>query len=235
MGGGLGNVGSDGCGGKTIPTAIEFGYDRLESKGYLGNIGSLVDWTPRRWRLGRFQVCPYFFLSGLGGVLAVVFVVFWWSPDYPAESDLVKVSGEIASVVVSEDIFNTGPGAMMAGGHTSTYFTLKGVDGEFRYPSTHPKYFLVRDRTAVAIDVWVDGAEMGSGRPLVIWQIREHNPHNYRMEETSVSHAEVIEWRIRIDRSRVEAGYWLPGISGALALVGVGVRRWNRGRPPAIS
>ena len=163
-----------------------------------------------------------------------MFVVFWWPSDYPAESDLVKVSGEIASVVVRDDIFNTRAGAMMPG-LASTYFTLKGMDGEFRYPSTHPKYFLVRDRTAVAIDVWVDGAEMGSGRPMVIWQIREHNPYNYPIEETSVSHAEVIEWRIRIDRSMVEGGYWLLGISVALALVGVGVRRWNRGRPPPIS
>lgn len=198
---------------------------------------------PVHWLIGPqgggdsagFRCGRIFFLSGLGGVLAVVFVVFWWPSDYPAESDLVKVNGEISSVVDRDDIFNTWAGAMMPGGLTSTYFTLKGVDGEFRYPSTHPKYLLVRDHTAVAIDTWVDGAEMGSGRPLVIWQIREHNPHNYRMEETSVSHAEVIEWRIGIDRSRVEAGYWLYGISVALALVGVGVRRWNRGRPPAIS
>ncbi len=63
------------------------------------------------------------------------------------------VSGEIASVVVRDDIFNTWAGAMMPGGLTSTYFTLKGVDGEFRYPSTHPKYLLVRNHTAVAIDV----------------------------------------------------------------------------------
>ncbi len=42
---------------------------------------------------------------------------------------------------------------MMPGGLASAYFTLEGVDGEFRYPSTHPKYLLVRNHTAVAIDV----------------------------------------------------------------------------------
>lgn len=177
---------------------------------------------------------PYFFLSGLGGVLAVVFVVFWWPSDYPAEGDLVKVSGEIATVVVRDDISNSRAGAMMPG-LTSTYFTLEGVDGEFRYPSTHPKYPLVRDYISVAIDVWVDGAGMGSGRPMVIWQIREHSPYNYLIEEISVSHAEVIERLTGIDRSMVEVGYWLLGISVALALVGVGVRRWNRGRPLPIS
>ena len=76
---------------------------------------------------------------------------------------------------------------------------------------------------------------MWSGRPMEIWQIREHNPYNYLFEKTSVYHAEVIECRIRIDRSMVEGGYWLLGISVALALVGVGVRPWNRGRPPPIS
>jgi len=49
---------------------MKYGYDRHESEGYLGNIGSLVDRTPWWRRLGRFPVWPYFFLSGLGGVLA---------------------------------------------------------------------------------------------------------------------------------------------------------------------
>ena len=31
--------GSDRCGGTTIPTAMQFGYDRHESEAYLGNVG----------------------------------------------------------------------------------------------------------------------------------------------------------------------------------------------------
>jgi hypothetical protein len=30
---------SDGCGGKTITTAAQFGYDRHGFEGYLGNVG----------------------------------------------------------------------------------------------------------------------------------------------------------------------------------------------------
>ena len=32
---------SDGCGGKTITTAAQFGYDRHGFEGYLGNVGLL--------------------------------------------------------------------------------------------------------------------------------------------------------------------------------------------------
>ena len=92
---------------------------------------------PVHWLIGPqgggdsagFRCGRIFFLSGLGGVLAVVFVVFWWPSDYPAESDLVKVNGEISSVVDRDDIFNTWAGAMMPGGLASAYFTLEGVLG----------------------------------------------------------------------------------------------------------
>ena len=33
---------SDGCGGKTITTAAQFGYDRHGFEGYLGNIGLIM-------------------------------------------------------------------------------------------------------------------------------------------------------------------------------------------------
>ena len=32
---------SDGCGGKAIPRAVEFGYGRSGFEGYLGNIGKI--------------------------------------------------------------------------------------------------------------------------------------------------------------------------------------------------
>ncbi len=165
------------------------------------------------------------------GLAGIVLVAVWWPGGYPDESALVKVSGDIATVVVKDDVSGTSAGAMMAP-LTSVYFTLEGVEGEFRYPSSHPKYPIVRDYTAVAVDVWVDGAEIGTGRPMTIWQIQEHNPYNLLLEETFIGYAEVIERLAGVDRSMVEAGYWLLAVSAAFALTGAGVQRWNRGRPP---
>lgn len=193
----------------------------------------MVDATLPRKRLGRFPVWPYYVLSLLGALAGVVLVAVWWPRGYPAESTLVKVSGEIATVIVRDDVSKTRAGAMMPG-LTSVYFTLEGVEGEFRYPSTHPQYPIVRDYTAGSIDVWVDGAEIGGGRAATIWRIQEHSNLNFLVPETSISYAEVID-RVRgIDRSMVDFGSWLLAISAALALAGAAVGRWNRGRPPPI-
>lgn len=167
----------------------------------------------------------------MAGIAAIALIAIWWPSGYPDESELVKVSGEIDTIVVRDDVSGTSAGAMMPT-MTSVYFTLKGVDGEFRYPSAHPKYGIVRDYTAVAIDVWVDGSEIGAGQPMIIWQIQEHNPYNLVVAETFVSFAEVIETLTRTGRSMVEIGYWLLALSAAFALIGVGVGRWNRKRRP---
>lgn len=176
---------------------------------------------------------PYYFLAIVTGLAAVAFITVWWPSGYPDESDLVKVSGEIDSVIIRDDLSGTSAGSLLPA-MTSVYFTLKGVEGEFRYPSAHPKYPLVRDYTAVAIDVWVDGAEIGADEPMTIWQIHERNPYNLVAEKTSISYADVIERLTKADRSMVETGYWLLAVSGVFTLIGVGVQRWNRGRQPPI-
>ena len=176
---------------------------------------------------------PYYFLSAVAGVAAIVLIAVWWPWGYPDERELVKVSGKIDTVVIRDDISNSSAGSIMPA-TTSVYFTLEGVEGEFRYRSSHPKYPLVRDYTAGAIDVWIDGAEIGTGQPMTIWQIQEHNPYNLTAEETSISYTEVIERVTKVDRSMVETGYWLLAVSGMLALIGVGVQRWNRQRQPPI-
>ncbi len=174
---------------------------------------------------------PYFFLAALVGALGLVLVVVWWPGGYPDEDDLVKFAGAIDSVVVRDDISDTGAGAMLPA-ITSAYFTLEGVAGEFRYPSSHPKYPIVRDYTAVAIDVWVDAAEIGSGGPMTIWQIREHNPYNLLVEETFVGYDEIVGRLTEIDRSMVAAGGWLVAGAAALILLGLAARLWNRKAPP---
>jgi len=176
-----------------------------------------------------FTVWPYFFLSGLSGLAALALVVMGWPGGYPAKSELVKVSGKIATVVVKDDISKTGAGAILPG-LTSVYFTLEGVQGEFRYPFSHPKYPLVRDYTAGFLDVWVDGSDIGVNLTMKIWQLQEHSDVNFLVPETSVTYEEVIARLTKADRSLFELGLWLAVGSGILALVGAGAQRWNRRR-----
>ena len=179
--------------------------------------------------LGRMAVWPFHAVALIGGVIGIVFVVLWWPEDYPAEADLKKVSGEIATVVIRDDLSGL-PGSSGTA-LESVYFTFKGVAGEFRYPALFPRYFDVRDRTAVNVDVWIDPAEEGTGRALTVWQIQEHNPYNIIGEETFVGYAEVIDTITRVDRSMVRAGTWLLGVAIVFLVLGRLAQRWNRDKP----
>jgi len=182
--------------------------------------------APRR----RYSVWPYYALAFAAALIGTLFVYNWWPTDYPREDELVMISGDIATVVIRDDISDTSAGAIMPA-LTAVYFTLKGVEGEFRYPSSHPEYVKVRDFTAVAMDVWVEKAEIGSGRPMTIWAIEERNPYNLVMEATSIGYDDIAGELIETDRSMVEAGAWLSGLAAALAAVGLLVQWRNRGLP----
>jgi hypothetical protein len=180
----------------------------------------------------RLPIWPFYAWALVAAVLGGVFIVVWWPPHYPDESELVKLSGRVTGVEVRDDLTDSSAGAILQG-WTSTYFTLEGIDGEFRYPRTHPNNLMVRDQTGNALDVWVERRAVGGEDPMVIWQIREHNPYKQELEnvlgpETFVSHAEIVTRLARTDRSMVEAGVWLLGIACAFLLLAVGARRWNR-------
>jgi hypothetical protein len=180
----------------------------------------------------RLPIWPFYAWALVAAVLGGVFIVVWWPPHYPDESELVKLSGRVTGVEVRDDLTDSSAGAILQG-WTSTYFTLEGIDGEFRYPRTHPNNLVVRDQTGNALDVWVERRAVGGEDPMVIWQIREHNPYKQELEnvlgpETFVSHAEIVTRLARTDRSMVEAGVWLLGIACAFLLLAVGAKRWNR-------
>lgn len=187
-----------------------------------------------RFRARRLPVWPFHALALVGAVLGGVLVVGWWPERYPDESELVKLSGRVTRIVVRDDIFDTTAGGMLPG-WTSTYFTLEEIDGEFRYPRTHPKNLVVRNKTGVALDVWVERSAVGGDEPMVIWQIREHNPYKKAHQdilegETFVSHAEIVQRLRKTDRSMVEAGAWFLALAFAFFFLGVGTRWWNRNR-----
>jgi hypothetical protein len=191
------------------------------------------------FRAKRLPVWPFHAWALVAGVLGSVFIVIWWPGRYPDESELVKLAGRVTTIVVRDDIFDTTAGAMLQG-WTSTYFTLEGIDGVFRYPRTHPKNLIVRDQTSSALDVWVEGAAIGGDEPMVIWQIREHNPYkkehrNILGAETFVSHAEIVQRLTKVDRSMVEVGVGLMVIALAFVLLGAGAKWWNRNRAPGES
>ena len=186
--------------------------------------------TTTLW-VGRLPVWQFHALALVAMVLGSVFVVIWWPERYPDESELVKLSGRVTTVAVRDDISDSTAGAILPG-WASTYFTLEGVDGEFRYPPSHPNNLMVRDQTSAALDVWVERTTIGSNEPLVIWQIREHNPYKREHrtifgEETFVSHAEIVERLTKVDRSMVKAGAGLLVLALVFVLLGVGAKWWN--------
>jgi hypothetical protein len=180
--------------------------------------------------LGRVPVWPFFALAVLGSAVGTMFVAVWWPEEPPAEASLEKVSGTIATVTARGDVAGM-PGFTGAAGLESAYFTLDGVAGEFRYPSAFPRFFEVRDRVSVAVDIWIDPAERALDRPLTVWRIEEHNPYNVIGVETKVSYAEIVETLTRVDSSMVRAGWWLLGGGAVFLALGLLARRWNRDKP----
>ena len=92
------------------------------------------------------------------------------------------------------------------------------------------EYLLVRDFTAVNIDVWVEAAEIGGAEPLRIWQIKENNPSNLMAAATHVTYEAIIARLTTIGRSTVIAGRWLVVLCFALILLGRGVTARNNRR-----
>jgi hypothetical protein len=178
----------------------------------------------------RFSVWPYFFLACVLLIAAIALVVVWRPDEYPAKTDLVRLCGDIASIVVRDDISGTGVGAVLPG-LNAVYFTLKGIQGEFRYPYTHPKYLLVRSDTSDFIEVWVDKTELSENMTVTIWQLREHTSYTYRNPPTFVSYEEVIERQVERDRSYFNLGLGSFVAAAVLAFVGIGLRRLSRQLP----
>ncbi len=182
----------------------------------------MFDSSPSRG--GPLPVWPYYFTAVVAALVGLGMIWIWSPEDFPAKADLVMVNGDIAAVRVRDDISGTGAGAMITG-FTSVYFTL--TDREYFYPSNQPDYLLVRDYTAVNIDIWVDSAKRDGAAPLRIWQIKENNPNNLLADATFVPYEAIVTRLTTIDRSRVIAGRWLLVLGLGLMLMGRGVQAGN--------
>lgn len=189
----------------------------------------MLDTSPSR--PGPLPVWPYYFTAAVAAVAGLAMIWIWSPEDSPAKADLVKLSGDIATVRIRDNISGTGAGMMMTG-FTTVYFTFEDGDGEYFYPSNQPDYLLVRDFTAVNIDVWVEAVEIGGASPLRIWQIKENNPYNPLAAETFVAYETIIARLTTIGRSMIVTGRWLLILAGALILFGWTVQKRNRRRFP---
>ena len=180
-------------------------------------------------RSGPLPIWPFYFTAAIAAVAGLGMIWIWSPEDFPAKADLVKVNGDIASVRIRDDFSGTGAGAMMTA-FTSVYFTFENLGGEYFYPSTQPDYRLVRDYTAVNIDVWIEAGEIGGTEPLRIWQIKENNPNNLIEVATYVPYEAIIARLSTIGRSMVIAGRWLLVLAGGLILFGLGLSARNKRR-----
>ena len=180
-------------------------------------------------RSGPLPIWPYYFTAVVSAVAGLA-MVWIWSPEYvPAKADLVEISGDIASVRIKDDFSGTSAGALLTG-FTSVYFTFDNHDGQYFYPSTQPDFRLVRDYTAVNIDVLIERSKIGGTEPFRIWQIKENNPNNMLEIATYVPYEAIITRLSTIGSSMVNTGRWLLVLAGGLILFGRAMQIRNKRR-----
>lgn len=187
----------------------------------------MFDSSPRR--PGPHPIWPYYFTAVVAAVAGLAMVWIWSPDDVPAKADLVMISGDIKSVRIRDDFSGTSAGAMLTG-FTSVYFTFDNYSGDYFYPSTQPEFRLVRDFTAVNIDVWIERTKIGGTEPLRIWQIKENNPNNMIEIATFVPYEAIIARLNTIGSSMVITGRWLLALAGGLFLAGRALQLRNKRR-----
>ena len=183
----------------------------------------------------RLPVWPWYALALVAGAVGVVLMVTAGPAErYPTLKDLTMISGNIEAVQIRDWISGSQGGASLAAA-TSVFFRLEGVDDEVFYPSVQPDYFEVRDRTSVAIDVWVETAAMGSGEPLRIWQIRERNPYNLIGVETSIPLERIVAQLRKVEQASIAWGRWLFILAAVFLAIALVIHlRVNRSRAPPV-
>ncbi len=187
-------------------------------------------------QVGPKAIWPYFFVSGASIAGALLAILTIWPWDYPPESALVKIGGDIETIHIYDDISGTGAGWMLPV-LTSVYFHFEGIDGEFRYPWTHAKYYYVHDHTGVNADIWVERealerAAAGDDEPVLIWALEEHNSYKTEDKQTVITYDDMVGHMKLMTASLVEMVQWLTALAFGAALVGVLVRRWNKRNYP---
>lgn len=164
-------------------------------------------------------------LGGCGAGLLFIHSDF----DPPGETDLVRVSGDVDTIVIADDIadpenkFNT-PLPI-----DSIYIQLKGSTQEYRYRGGWPNFGNVyKISMASNIDIWIDARQTGKGGPLYIYALVERNPLREVGTRLLVNYRDLIATQEAIVRSHRNVGAWLLGVGVLFAVLGFLARRWRR-------
>lgn len=182
-------------------------------------------------RTGPKPVWPYFAMSVTAVIVALIGCAVYWPRSVPAKEDLVMTGGEMRTFMIRDDISNTGAGAMLPI-LNSAYIRFKGIEGEFRYPWTFPKYFLVKDYTAVYVDIWVEKEALGRDEAPIIWALEEKNHFKEAERQTIVLYEEVLENQKENGIALIKFSLFMALCSLVFAFIGIGVGRWNRKKYP---
>lgn len=180
---------------------------------------------------GPKSVWPYFFLSLSALFIAVMVCIIYWPKNVPAFEDLVMTGGKMRTLMIRDDLSDTGAGAMLPI-FTSAYLRFKDIEGEFRYPWTFPQYGRVRTDTAVFVEIWVEKAALERDGAPYIWALRENNPYKEADEQTIVLYEDLQSAQQKNGMILLKLSLIMAGAAIVFAIIGVGVGRWNRRKYP---
>ena len=136
-----------------------------------------------------FSVMFYLFLfsvilGGIGASILVIHIDF----DPPAETDLVRVTGDVDTIVIADDIADPENKFNTALPLDSIYIKLKGAPQEYRYRGSWLNFeHVYKVSVASNVDIWIDARQLGTEDPLYIYQIVERNPFRDVAEVLHVS------------------------------------------------
>jgi len=182
---------------------------------------------------GPRGVWPYFFIS-IVCVFAYLFSAHaLWPWNYPARDELVESGGDIRRVSIRDDMSGTGAGSALPT-HVSTYITFKGLDGEFEYPWSHPKYLRVRDHVGVYAEILVEKSSLDGTGPYKIWALTEINSHKPEEDQTIITYEEISSQLDQQQKTLATMLRWLGGGALVFSLWGWYTIRWNRRNYPPL-
>ena len=146
--------------------------------------------------------------------------------DPPDETDLVRVTGDIHTIIIADDIADPENRFDTPLPWDSIYIKLEGSPQEYRYRGGWPNYDDVYNVSmASSVDIWIDSRQLGAGDPLYIYQLVERNPFHESIEESHVRYQELVTKQQAIVHSHRKVAGWLLAAGVLFAVLGLLVRR----------
>lgn len=174
----------------------------------------------------RLPVWPYFALALLSGVAGAVLLFHNLGSGAPPEEELQKVSGNVDKVLLIDDL--SGEQTMLKTPMNSIHFTLKEVEGKFRYPSRSPGFTAIWERLAFHVDVWVRRSAIGGAEPMEVFRLEQQVPENWVAKPISIGYEKIAESHGRVGRSYIKVGAVLLAASAGFVVIALLVRVWDR-------